>query len=73
MGNTPYIRTSELADESDENRAPVFFPCNVEPIPIPLPRQIGRSPSLSDQDEALYEMGLLPANPGDADQRSPVP
>ena len=72
MGNTPYVRTSELTEEGDENRAPVFFPCNVDPIPIPLPCQIGRTSSLSDEDEALYQMGLLPANPGDADQRPPL-
>ena len=72
MGNTPYIRTSELTEEGDENRAPIFFPCNVEPIPNPPPRQIGRSSSLSDEDEALYQMGLLPVNPGDADQRPSV-
>ena len=69
LGNTPYVRTLELADESDENRAPVFFPCNVEPIPIPPPRQVGRSSSLSDEDAAFYQVGLLPANPGDANQR----
>ena len=72
MGNTPYVQTLELTEEGDENRAPIFFPCNVEPIPIPPPHQIGRSSSLSDEDEALYQMGLLPANPGDADQRSSV-
>ena len=72
LGNTPYVRTSELTEEGDENRAPVFFPCNVEPIPIPPPRQIGLSSSLSDEDEALYHLGLLPANPGDVDQQSPV-
>ena len=69
MGNTPYVRTAELTEEGDENRAPVFFPCNTEPIPIPPPCQIGRSSSLPDEDEALYQMGLLPANPGDVDQR----
>ena len=69
LGNTPYVRTLELTEEGDENRAPVFFPCNTEPIPIPPPRQIGRSSSLPDEDAALYQMGLLPANPGDADQR----
>ena len=68
MGNTPYVRTSELTKEGDENQAPIFFPCNVEPIPIPPPHQVGRSPSLSDEDEALHQMGLLPVNPGDADQ-----
>ena len=73
MGNTPYVQTLELTEEGDENRAPVFFPCNVEPIPIPPPRQIGRSSSLPDEDAALYQMGLLPANPGDADQRPSVP
>ena len=73
LGNTPYVRTLELTDEGDENRAPVFFPCNVDPIPIPPPRQNGRSPSLSDEDAALYQVGLLPANPGDADQRPLVP
>ena len=73
MGNTPYVRTLELTEENDENRAPVFFPCNVKPIPIPPPRQIGRSSSLSDEDAALYQVGLLPANPGDADQQPPVP
>ena len=73
LGNTPYVRTLELTEEGDKNRALVFFPCNVEPIPIPPPCQIGRSSSLSDEDAALYHLGLLPANPGDADQRSPVP
>ena len=73
MGNTPYVQTLELTEEGDENRAPVFFPCNVEPIPIPPPRQVGRASSLSDEDEALYQMGLLPANPGDANQRPSVP
>ena len=73
MGNTPYVRTLELTEEGDENRAPVFFPCNVEPIPIPPPCQVGRSSSLSDEDEALYQVGLLPANPGDANQRPSVP
>ena len=68
LGNTPYVRTSELTDEGDENRAPVFFPCNTKPIPIPPLRQVGRSSSLPDEDAALYQMGLLPANPGDADQ-----
>ena len=73
LGNTPYVRTLELAEENDENRDPVFFPCNVEPIPIPPPRQVGRSSSLSDEDAAFYQVGLLPANPGDADQRPLVP
>ena len=73
LGNTPYVQTLELTKEGNENQAPVFFPCNVEPIPIPLPRQIGRSSSLSNEDEALYQMGLLPANPGDADQQPSVP
>ena len=73
MGNTPFIRTLELTEEGDENRAPVFFPCNVDPIPIPPPRQIGRSSSLPDEDAALYQVGLLPANPGDVDQRPSVP
>ena len=68
MGNTPYVRTLELTEEGDENRAPIFFPCNVEPIPIPPPRQVGRSTSLPDEDAAFYQMGLLPANPGDANQ-----
>ena len=68
MGNTPYVRTLELTEEGDENRAPIFFPCNVEPIPIPPPRQTGRSSSLSDEDEALNQVGLLPANPGDVNQ-----
>ena len=72
MGNTPYVRTLKLAEENDENRAPVFFPCNVEPIPIPPPRQVGRSSSLSDEDAAFHQVGLLPANPGDADQRPSV-
>ena len=71
LGNTPYVRTLELTKENDENRAPVFFPCNVEPIPIPPPRQIGHS-SLSNEDAALYQVGLLPANPGDADQQPPI-
>ena len=73
LGNTPYIRTLELTKEGDENRAPVFFPCNVEPIPIPPPRQVGCSSSLSDEDEALNQVGLLPANPGDANQQPFVP
>ena len=73
LGNTPYVQTLELTEEGDENRAPVFFPCNVEPIPIPPPRQVGRSPSLPDEGEALYQVGLLPANPGDANQRPSVP
>ena len=73
LGNTPYVRTLELTEEGDENRAPVFFPCNAEPIPVPPPRQIGRSSSLPDEDAALYQMGLLPANPGDVDQRPFIP
>ena len=73
LGNTPYVRTLELTDEGNENRDPVFFPCNIEPIPIPPPRQVGRSPSLSDADEALDQVGLLPANPGDANQRPSIP
>ena len=73
MGNTPYVRTLELTEEGDENRAPIFFPCNVEPIPIPPPRQTGRSSSLSDEDEALNQVGLLPANPGDVNQRPSLP
>ena len=72
MGNTPFVRTLEFTEEGDENRAPVFFPCNIEPILIPPPRQIGRSSSFSNKDEALYTLGLLPANPGDADQRPAV-
>ena len=73
MGNTPYVQTLELTEEGDENRAPIFFPCNVEPIPIPPPRQTGRSSSLSDEDEALNQVGLLPANPGDVNQRPSLP
>ena len=72
MGNTPYVRTLELTEEGDENQAPVFFPCNVNPIPIPPPHQIGHSSSLSDEDEALNQVGLLPANPGDANQQPSV-
>ena len=68
VGHTPYVRTLELTEEGDENRDPVFFPCNVEPIPIPPPHQIGRAPSSSDEGEALNQVGLLPANPGDANQ-----
>ena len=68
MGHTPYVRTLKLTEEGNENRAPIFFPCNIKPIPIPPPRQVGRSSSLSDEDAALYHLGLLPANPGDADQ-----
>ena len=68
VGNTPYVRTLELTEEGDENQAPIFFPCNVELIPIPPPCQIGSSSSLPNEDAALHQMGLLPANPGNADQ-----